>query len=370
MSFRGIYANVKNSYIVLRGVELLLVRDYMRHISILDCTLRDGGFALEDAHKNGIMTNVYTNDVINKLTEYIVDSSVEIIEIGAIEETDVDKKCFAIYQSVEEISQKKPLSKKQMVAGFFRGPDIDINSIPCVSENTIDIARVCLRYSELEKSLDFSSKLCKKGYKVFLQPMVTVRYNIDEIRMVLKAANEMKAYAVYFVDSYGYMNPTDVEYYFNMYDSILDPEIRIGFHAHNNSEMALLNTVKLIEIKSNREIIIDSCLVGMGQGTGNLQTEIICNYLNDNLGCCYNMESIFKACNIVDSYNVNHLWGYYVPRYIAAKNKTAYKYAMALKDKYGCDYSEIDNALNNMPEELRYRYTENNIVELLHIMGK
>lgn len=40
--------------------------------------------------------------------------------------------------------------------------------------------------------------------------MLTMRYSEIEIQMVIDAANAMNAYAVYFVDSYGYMHENDV----------------------------------------------------------------------------------------------------------------------------------------------------------------
>lgn len=339
----------------------------MGTIKVLDCTLRDGGFALEDAVKNNIKTEQFGYKEREYLARHIVNSGVEIIEIGAIEVTPEDKRGFAIYQDMQGISSVMPqkADEKQMFAGFYRGPDIDVNTVPEKKESMLDIARVCLRYSELEKSLIFSKGLSTKGYKVFLQPMVTVRYSIEELLRVIDAANDMNAYAVYFVDSYGYMNPKDIEFYYELFDKHLKENIAIGFHAHNNMEMALINVIKFLSLGTNRNVIIDSCVSGMGQGTGNLQTEVITNYLNGMHDKKYNLAEVYKACEIVDRYNINHLWGYYVPRYIAACNRTAYKYAMSLGNHYNKGYAEIDELLSKMPEELRYRYTPENVKALL-----
>ncbi|MBB2182849.1 hypothetical protein H0486_08170 [Lachnospiraceae bacterium MD1] len=344
----------------------------MNRIKILDCTLRDGGFALEDADKNGAETKTFQRGDRDKIANYIVESNVEIVELGAIEVSDCDKKGFAIYQNMEEISSIIPHKRRnnQLFAGFYRGPDIDTSSIPSWDESKLDITRICLRYSELKKSLEFSKDLSKKGYKVFLQPMVTVRYSDAELQMVLNAANEMDAYAVYFVDSYGYMTPEDVIKYFTWFNETLKPSIHIGFHAHNNMEMALLNVITLLNIDTDRKIIIDSCATGMGQGTGNLQSEVILNYMNANYNCNYNVDKMYQACEIVDEFNINRLWGYSIPRYIAANNKTAYKYAIELQDKYQMSYSEIDQILSNIPDDLRFRYTVENTKELLRRLGK
>ncbi len=336
-------------------------------IKVLDCTLRDGGFSLEDAEKNNIPTEVFSTEERSAAAKALVASGADMIELGAIEVSDRDKKGFCIYQSMEEISKIIPEKKNngQFFAAFYRGPDRALEEIPAHSADTIDAVRVCLRYSELKKSLDYCSGLCKKGYKVFIQPMVTSRYTEDDLDLLVKQANEMGAYALYFVDSYGFMTQKDVSYYFERFDKELHPSVKIGFHAHNNMEMALPNVMHLINCCKSREIIIDSCADGMGQGTGNLQTEVIMNYLNRNYDKNYSLEKILEVCQIVGKFNVNRLWGYCPERFIPAVNGTAYKYAMALKNKYSMSLGEIHNALSNIPEELRYRYTPENAEKLV-----
>lgn len=338
-------------------------------IKVLDCTLRDGGFALEDAEKNHIPTEVFSEKEREFIADKLVESGSDIIELGAMEVTEKDRKGFCIYQSIEDISHIMPQkrNKGQLFAGFFRGPDKDLSEIPDRSEEMIDAVRVCLRYSELRKSLDYCRGLCKKGYKVFIQPMVTARYTDDELSLLTEEANSMGAYALYFVDSYGFMTEEDVAYYFGRFDRELDPKIKIGFHAHNNMEMALPNVMSFIKKRGDREIIIDSCADGMGQGTGNLQTEVIMNYLNRNYEKNYLPDKIFDVCEAVAKFNVNRLWGYSPTRFIPAVNGTAYKYALALKNRYGMSLSEIYCILSNIPEELRYRYTPENAEKLVKL---
>lgn len=336
-------------------------------IKLLDCTLRDGGFALEDAIKNHIPTDVFSELQLKTVTEHLLNTGIDIIEVGSIEKTQHSKKEFAIYQSIEEISSILPQKNNdnQLFAAFYRGPDTDLKAIPAWKPGMIDVARVCIRYSELKKSLDFCEGLCQKGYKVFIQPMVTTRYKENEIKMLTEYANKMQAYALYFVDSYGYMQQEDVSYYFDRFDNTLTPSIRIGFHAHNNMEMAVSNVTSFIHNRRNRSIIIDTCAMGMGQGTGNAQSEIIMNYLNNNYGKNYSMEEIFKVCDIIEPFNKNQLWGYSPLRFIPAMNEAAYKYAMSLKNIYGLNLYEIQKVLSIIPEEIKYRYTLENTKRLL-----
>lgn len=339
------------------------------NIKVLDCTLRDGGLGLEDFSKNDIITETFTRSNRIEIANCVSSSGIDIVELGTVEESETDLEKFAIYQSMKSLSQYIPEKGKedQLYVCMFRGPDIDLDRIPEHSDDLCDGIRVILRYSELRKSLDYSAALVRKGYKVFLQPMLTMRYSDDELRMLIEAANEMKAYALYFVDSYGYMNEKDVERLFQFYNSQLDPDINIGFHAHNNMNLAFANARFFIEHRVDRNIIVDSCAMGMGQGAGNLQTEIIVNYLNSNLGKEYKFEKILEICEILEKFCPNEMetWGYSPVRLISAIHRAAYKYAVAMRVKYNMSLVEINRLLSNMPDNMRHRYTLEDLLKLL-----
>lgn len=339
-----------------------------KNIQILDCTLRDGGLGLEDAEKNDLSHVRFSENDSRMTAGYLADSAIDIIELGSIEITSDNRTGFCIYQNIEDVSKQKPLKKKknQMFAALYRGPDTPIEDIPEWNSSLCEAVRVIIRYSELQKSLDFCAALSTKGYKVFVQPMLTMRYTKEEIKLLIEKSNEMNAYALYFVDSYGYMENKDVVDLYNVYDAGLKPQIKIGFHAHNNMNLAFSNVQTFIDMNSARDIIIDSCVMGMGQGAGNLQTELIIGYLNkvDNK---YNFSEVLNACEIIEKYYTDALWGYSVTRLLPALHRTAYKYSIALRNKYKKSYAEINEILSHMPENLRQRYTTDNVEKLIKI---
>lgn len=338
---------------------------------ILDCTLRDGGQGLEDLGKNGIQTDVFTLEDRMKIASNLSSASIDIIELGCMTKFDEQKEKYAIYKDIFELSKCiPPRSKKnQMFVGLYIGPDTDLYKIPTYSPEFVEGIRVILRYSELDKSLHYCSELAKKGYKVFVQPMLTMRYSRDELLKVIDAANEMNAYALYFVDSYGYMEQKDVERIYRLYADKLDRNINIGFHAHNNMERAFSNAEYFIEELNGRSKIIDSCVMGMGQGAGNLQTEIIVNYMNSKYNTEYDFEKILEVCDCLTKFKMHEMseWGYSVVRLLPALHKTAYKYAVAMKNQYGMSLVEINRVLKKMPDDFKHRYTDNNLKKILGI---
>lgn len=335
-----------------------------KHIQLLDATLRDGGQGLEDLFKNGFSNKTFTEEKKHNIINLLQESNVEIIEIGSIGPTNDDKSRFAIYQNIEQLSSYLPKERdsKTLYTGLYIDPDTDINLIPDWNPSLVEGVRVILRYSELQKSLDYCAALSDKGYKVFVQPMLTMRYTDNELNLIIDASNKMNAYACYFVDSYGYMQAKDIIRLFTYYNDRLNPAIKIGFHAHNNMNLAVSNAISFINIDTDRALILDSCATGMGQGAGNLQTEIILPYLNGNYGKNYNYNPILDICDILEEEMIpDDLWGYSVTRLLPAIYKTAYKYALIMRNKYKLSFKEINEILKNMPDEKRNRYTEEDV---------
>jgi len=295
----------------------------------------------------------------------------DIVEIGSIQISDGDKRNMAVYQDIASISTgiPEPRRPNQMYAALYRGPDTPVSDIPEWNGSYCEILRVILRYSELKKSLDFCGELSSKKYKVCIQPMVTARYSSEELKMIIDAANDMSAYALYFVDSYGYMTEHDIGRFFALFDKGLGASIKIGFHAHNNMNLAFSNAIAFINQNSDREIIVDCCCLGMGQGAGNLQTELITDRLNKRYGAQYDYNAVLKACEIVDKYWKTGLWGYSLTRLLPAINNTAYKFSIALREKYKLSFVEIHRILKNIPDSYRNRYTQESTIKLLKLFG-
>ena len=338
-----------------------------KKISILDCTLRDGGLALEDSAINGEEHNIFKNEVAINFIEKIKKSKIEIIEIGSIEISNDDKKPFSIYQNIEEVSRLIPKNKldDQIYAALFRGPDTPIADIPKWNPSYCEGIRVIIRYGEIKKSLDFCHALSEKGYKVFIQPMVTMRYDDSEIEALIDAANKMNAYSLYIVDSYGYMQSLDTLRLFQKFHERLSKEIRIGFHSHNNMNLAFSNVMNFAENDTDRSLIIDSTIMGMGQGAGNMQTELLVPYVNNTHKSNYSYNQILEACEIIEPFCSQNLWGYSVTNLLPAINKTAYKFANALRKRHKLSYPQIHEILSNIPEKMRHRYTEENLAKLV-----
>lgn len=346
-----------------------LATELIKNINVLDCTLRDGGLALQDLNLNHQQYDALSQNNASTVIDSLYESGINIIEVGSIDPSIQQPNDFFIYPNLEALSESYP-KNHQVLAALYRGPDTPLNMIPSYDENLCQLIRVIIRYSELSKSLEFCQGLSEKGYKVFIQPMVTMRYSDSQIEQLIKSANLMQAYALYMVDSYGYMNPENISHLFKLIDSRLDKNIKIGFHAHNNMNLAFSNVQYFLNLESDRELIVDSTISGMGQGAGNMQSELLIPYLNEQFGTQYNFEKLLEACEYIEPLARFGRWGYSLDNLLPAIHKTAYKFSLDFRKNYKLNYNQINYILNHIPEDLRHRYTKQNARELLSMFAQ
>ncbi len=137
------------------------------------------------------------------------------------------------------------------------------------------------------------------------------------------------------------------------------------FHSHNNMQLSFSNAQILMELDTDRTIYIDSSVYGMGRGAGNLCTELITKYLNDNYSHNYNLLPILE---IIDehlmSVFIKSPWGYSVPFYIASINNCHPNYASYLLDKQTISVRDIYNILASMDDSKRTFYDREYIEKL------
>lgn len=150
-----------------------------------------------------------------------------------------------------------------------------------------------------------------------------------------------------------------------MVEHNLKSTIKIGFHSHNNMQLAYSNAQSLVHIQTDRDLIIDSSVYGMGRGAGNLNTELFVEYLNENADGQYVLKPlltiIYEILN--DFYQRNH-WGYSLPNYLSASHNAHPNYAGYLDDKKTLTVEDMNEIFDMMDEEKRLSYDKDYIEEV------
>lgn len=330
----------------------------MGDIKLLDCTLRDGGYVNDWEFGHNNLVSVF---------ERLVDAGVDIIEIGFLDERrpfDINRSIMPDTDSVEKIYGN--LEKKQtMVVGMIDYGTCGLKNIKPCTESFLDGIRVIFKKHLRREALDFCGELKALGYKVFAQLVSVTSYSDEEMMDLIRIANEVKPYAVSMVDTYGLMHQNNLKHYFTLLDSNLDPEIGLGYHAHNNFQMGYANCIAMLEKKIERSIVVDGSIYGMGKSAGNAPIELIAMHMNQAHEKNYQISQILEAVdsNIMQFYHPA-TWGYNMFYYLAASNDCHPNYVSYLMNKRTLSVKSINEILGKLEGEKKLLYDKSYIENL------
>lgn len=329
----------------------------MSTIRVLDCTLRDGGYCNDWT---------FGKENIQTIVNGLIEANIDIIECGYIsqkKEYNIDR---TQYSSFEQVGQFIPANREgKIFVAMINFGEFTIEDIPNYDGTSVDGIRVCFKKKERVEALEYSRRIKEKGYKVFIQGMVSLSFTDEEFVDFIKRANKIEPYAFYIVDSFGMMKGKDLIRLFYTVEHNLLPSINIGFHSHNNMQLAYSNCLSLTQVQSNRTIIIDASIYGMGRGAGNLNTELFTEYLNENHSASYNLKPLLTIVDdILDGFYRKNYWGYSLPNYISAKNNAHPNYASFLDVKKTLTVEDMENIFQLMDEDKKVSYDKNYIEEL------
>lgn len=329
----------------------------MNNIHILDCTLRDGGYCNEWR---------FGFENAKKITSGLVEANIEIVECGFLtnktrHETDITK-----FNNVGEITEIIPENKEgKLFVAMMNYGEFNIEDLPENDDSSIDGIRVAYHKKNRYDALELCKKIKAKGYIVFVQPMVSLSYTDDEFLEMIRLVNDFEPYAFYIVDSFGMMKGKDLTRLFYVVEHNLNENIWIGFHSHNNMQLAYSNAQQLTMVQTNRNLIIDASVYGMGRGAGNLNTELFVEYLNENAGKHYELEPLLTMIDeILNEFYQQNYWGYSLPNYISAAHNAHPNYAGYLDDKKTLTFEDMNAIFDMMSEEKKVSYDKEYIEEL------
>jgi len=327
-------------------------------IILLDCTLRDGGYVNNWNFGNGTMTCVF-----DRLSE----AGVDIIEIGFLDQNHPFDRDRTIQPNTECLSEAfSGISKKgSMVVAMIDYGTCDLENIQPRSETIIDGIRVIFKKENMHAAIAFGKDIMEKGYKLFLQMVSITSYDDDDVIEFSDAVNGIHPYAVSVVDTYGLMHKEQMFHYFRLLDEHLDQSISIGYHSHNNFQLAYANTIEMLKLRTDRDLIADGTLYGMGKSAGNAPLELLSMHLNENYGKGYDLNQILEAIdiNILPIYE-KHYWGYGLLFYMSAKSDCHPSYVQHLMDKRTLSIKAVNEILGMIPAESKLKFSKPLIEEL------
>lgn len=332
----------------------------MKNIKILDCTLRDGGRVINCA---------FPDEEIRKIVSGLARSKIDIIETGFLrdERTIPYHGNTTFFTDTSQIAPFIDRTRGTIYTAFIDYGMYDFEALREREGSSVNAIRFGFTKQDYLNSrqdvMSCMDIIKSKGYMLFVQGVNSLSYSDREILELVDMMNEIQPYSFGIVDTYGAMYIDDVTRLYGLIDNNLDPDICINFHSHNNYQLSFAFAQEVIRLSRGvREIIIDSTLLGMGKAAGNLNTELIAEYLIGKLHCDYELDDILDVIDdYIYKYSLKYKWGYSVPAMMAGVYKSHPNNIIYLTEKFRLDTRDIGKLLSMIDPLKRQRYDYDNI---------
>ena len=280
-------------------------------MQLLDCTLRDGAY---------IVDAKFGTSAIKGIIDKLQNANIEIVECGWLKNAEHKNGTtfFHVPNDISKYVNKK--SEKTIFVAMIDWDRYDLNYLPQNDNSILDAIRVVFPRGKAKEGIEVGRQILAKGYKVFFQAANTLAYTDEELVELAECVNGIDAEALSIVDTFGAMYEEDLDRIIEKLDESLKPSVKLGFHSHNNQQLSFSLTQYFVNRLqySERDVVVDASLCGMGRGAGNTTTELAASFLNRKYGCNYEMDQILDAIDLYMGYfKENYSWGYSTPYFIS-----------------------------------------------------
>lgn len=310
----------------------------MLNFKILDCTIRDGGY--------------YTNwDFDNELVDIYLSSfnklPIDYIEIGYRSKKLEGYFGEFFYCPLYKLRDIKIKTNKK-IAIILNEKDVkpdDVEELLGSCGDYIDMVRIAIAPDNFERAITLGKKIKSFGFELCFNVMYMSEWEGN--KKFINRVPEIDGIVdyLYMVDSYGGVFPDEIKKTIKQLRNLTS--CKLGFHGHNNLEMALANTITAIEEGVD---IVDATVTGMGRGAGNLKMELFLTYLNSK----YSLHLEYNELSLVtDGFmrlQNEHEWGTNLPYMVAGANSIPQKQVMDWVSKRFYSFNSIIRALSNQTE--------------------
>jgi len=316
-------------------------------IKLLDCTLRDGGY--------------YTNwnfdtQMVQDLVTHLDLAGVDIIELGYKSPVKGGKyrKCNDRF-IWEVLEHKLPVNAELAfmidAKDFIKQGSVDYSLIDDVIHerdgSPFSICRLAIKHDEIEAAKTIGRYIKGKGYESIINLMGITTLTDQQIQEFTSIA-ELEPTALYFADSYGNLEPKQVEKITSIFR---ESGVDVGIHTHDNLGLAFANCLAGLDAGAT---YIDGTLLGMGRGVGNVKTEQLVTFLQHSRGYEYQSAPIQKFIyKWMKALHSTYNWGFTHNYMIAGMKHIHPLYVQTLQSSF-LNSNRIEDILVNIEDSSRF----------------
>lgn len=307
-------------------------------VKVLDATIRDGGLC------NNFE---FTDEFVTELYKTNIKSGVDYMEFGykasrqLFNEEDYGKWKFCKEEDIRAIVGENVSDMKIAVMADVGRCDFKTDFLP-KNESVIDMVRVACYIHQIPAAIEMIEYFHALGYETTCNIMAISQANSNQIDEALDMLCQSNVDVIYLVDSYGSLYPENASDFAKIYIAAAEKAgKKIGFHAHNNQNLAFANT---IETMSYGVSYLDATAQGMGRGAGNCAMELLLGFLRNPK---YNLYSLL---NFIEKYMLplkqqGVVWGYDLQYMFTGQLNRHPREAMRFTSEGRSDYCEFYKSL-------------------------
>ena len=315
----------------LRKGNMMSVR---QDLKVVDATIRDGGLCNNFEFTDEFVKELYRTNILCGVDymEFGYKASKQLFDVN-----EFGKWKFCDEAAIRGIVGNNDSPMKIAVMADVGRCDFRTDFLP-KSESVIDMVRVACYIHQIPAAIEMIEYLHDLGYETTCNIMAVSQANETQIESALEMLGNSNVDVIYLVDSYGYFYPesagdlarTYVEYGEKYHKTI-------GFHAHNNQNLAFANT---IETMSYGVSYLDATANGMGRGAGNCAMELLLGFLKNP------KYSLFALLTFIEKYMLplkesGVVWGFDIQYMITGLLNRHPRDAMRFTDEQRTDYCEF-----------------------------
>jgi 4-hydroxy 2-oxovalerate aldolase len=282
---------------------------YRESIKVLDCTIRDGG--LVNKHQ-------FDHAFVRRSYEGVSRAGVDYFEIGYINSptlfspADYGPWKFCAQDDIRKVTDGvENGAKVSVMADVGR---VEMDAVPEAHKSAFQMVRVASYVKGVDKAIALANRFHDLGYETCINLMALSRDQGPETDEAFdQVERESRAQAIYLVDSFGSMYQEDIEKLVHRARRHIKTK-ELGFHGHNNQQLAFSNTIEAIIHNVN---YLDATVYGMGRAAGNCTMELLLGFLKNPK---------FDVRPVLDLVAKDYIplrerfeWGYIIPHMIAGQ---------------------------------------------------
>lgn len=307
-------------------------------VKVLDATIRDGGLC------NNFE---FTDEFVRELYKTNIKSGVDYMEFGykasknLFNEKDFGKWKFCNEEDLRAIVGDNVSDMKIAVMADVGRCDFKTDFLP-KSESVIDMVRVACYIHQIPAAIEMIEYFHELGYETTCNIMAISQANMNQVEEALAMLAQSSVDVIYLVDSYGSLYPENASELAKLYlNAVENTGKLIGFHAHNNQNLAFANT---IETLSYGVSFLDATALGIGRGAGNCAMELLLGFLKNPR---YNLYSLLT---FIEKYMLplkeqGVVWGFDLQYMFTGQLNRHPREAMSFTSEKRSDYCEFYKSL-------------------------